>query len=148
MHGKLPPRRKPDELSGCPEALSQPVFQAGISCRVIGAGWPGIRAAFAGFDPVAVAEYGPEDVARLLADRQVVRSKATIEAAAGSAPALIELDAEQGGFDRYLRSRGRFRDTVAGRKRQFRFIGGSGAYQFPWQAGEPMPGYHTWQATR
>ena len=143
MHGKLPPRRKPDELSGCPEALSQPVFQAGISWRVIDARWPGIRAAFAGFDPVSVAEDGPEDVARLLADRQVARSKATIEAAADSAPALIEPDAEQGGFASYLRSRGRFRDTVTGLERQFRFIGDSGAYQFPWQAGEPVPGHDT-----
>jgi 3-methyladenine DNA glycosylase Tag len=32
--------------------------------RVIDAKWEGIREAFAGFDPVTVAEYGSADVAR------------------------------------------------------------------------------------
>jgi len=119
-----------------------------MNWRVIDAKWEGIREAFAGFDPVTVAEYGPADVARLLADPQIVRSKAKIEATIDNAQALIELDAEHGGFGRYLRSRGGFRETVADLKRQFRFIGDSGAYHFLWQVGEPVPDYDTWQATR
>jgi len=142
------PRRRPADLAGYLEALSRPVFQAGMNWRVIDAKWEGIREAFAGFDPVTVAEYGPADAARLLADPRVVRSKAKIEATVGNAQALIELDAEYGGFGRYLRSRGGFGETVAGLKRQFRFIGDSGAYHFLWQVGEPVPDYDTWQATR
>jgi DNA-3-methyladenine glycosylase I len=70
------PRRKPANLAGYLEALTRPVFQAGMSWRVIDAKWAGIREAFAGFDPAAVAEYGADDVARLLGDPQMVRSKA------------------------------------------------------------------------
>jgi len=130
------------------EALSRPVFQAGMNWRVIDVKWEGIREAFAGFDPVTVAAYGQADVARLLADPRVVRSKAKIEATVDNAQALIELDAEHGGFGRYLRSFGGFGETVADLKRQFRFIGDSGAYHFLWQVGEPVPDYDTWQAMR
>jgi DNA-3-methyladenine glycosylase I len=143
-----PPRRRPADLAGYLEALSRPVFQAGMNRRVIDAKWEGIREAFAGFDPVTVAEYGPADITRLLADPQVVRSKAKIEATIDNAQALIELDAEHGGFGRYLRSHGGFGETVADLKRQFRFIGDSSAFHFLWQVGEPVPDYDTWQATR
>jgi hypothetical protein len=42
----------------------------------------------------------------------------------------LELDAEHTGFGRYLSSHGGFEETVAYLKRQFRFIGDSGAYHF------------------
>ena len=119
-----------------------------MNWRVIDAKWEGIREAFAGFDPVTVAGYGQADVARLLANPRVVRSKAKIEATVDNAQALMELDAEHGGFGRYLRSFGGFGETVADLKRQFRFIGDSGAYHFLWQVGEPVPDYDTWQAMR
>lgn len=147
-HGGAPPRSKPGGLAGYLEALTRPVFQAGMSWRVIEAKWEGIREAFAGFDPVTVAGYGGDDVARLLADPRVVRSKAKIEATVDNAQAVLELDAEHGGFGRYLRSLGGFEETVADLKRQFRFIGDSGAYHFLWQVGEPVPPYEEWSARR
>jgi methyladenine glycosylase len=119
-----------------------------MNWRVIDAKWEGIRAAFAGFDPATVVDYGPDDVQRLLADPRVVRSKAKIEATIDNAQALLELDSEHGGFDRYLGSCGGSADTVADLKRQFRFIGDSGAYHLLWQVGEQVPDYDTWQATR
>lgn len=119
-----------------------------MNWRVIDAKWEGIREAFAGFDPVTVAEYGPADVTRLLAGPRAVRSEPKIEATTDNAQELIELDAEYGGSGRYLRSRGGFGETVADLKRQFRFIGDSGAHHFSWQVGEPVPDYDTWQATR
>jgi DNA-3-methyladenine glycosylase I len=148
MADHAPPRQKPADLAGYLEALSRPVFQAGISWRVIDAKWSGIREAFAGFTPTVVANYGPDDVDRLLGDPQAVRSKAKIEATIDNAQTLIELDAEHGGFERYLRSRGGFRETVADLKRQFRFIGDSGAYRFLWSVGEPTPPYEEWFADR
>jgi hypothetical protein len=148
MHSNAPPRHKPTGLAGYLEALTRPVFQAGMSWRVIDAKWEGIRQAFAGFDPVTVAEYGADDIARLLGDPQMVRSKAKIEAMVDNAQALLELDAEHGGFDHYLQSLGGFDDTVADLKRQFRFIGDSGAYHFLWQVGEPTPPYEEWSAGR
>ena len=75
-----PPRRRPTDLAGYLEALSRPVFQAGISRRVIDNKWDGIHAAFHGFDPARVADFGRDDVERLLGDPRVVRSKPKIEA--------------------------------------------------------------------
>jgi 3-methyladenine DNA glycosylase Tag len=144
MDENAPPRAKPTNLAGYLEALSRPVFQAGISWRVIDSKWEAIREAFAGFEPSIVADYGQDDVDRLLSDPRVVRSKAKIEATIDNAQALIELAAEHGSFARYLRSRDGFADTVADLKRQFRFIGDSGAYHFLWSVDEPTPSYQEW----
>ncbi len=143
-----PPRHRPRDLAGYLEALSRPVFQAGMSWRVIDAKWDGIRDAFAGFDPPAVADFGPADIQRLLADPGIVRSRAKIEATIDNAQALLELDAEYGGFGRYLGSHGGFAETVADLKRQFRFIGDSGAYHFLYVIGQPVPPYEQWSAAR
>jgi 3-methyladenine DNA glycosylase Tag len=107
-----PPRRRPKDLAGYLEALSRPVFQAGMSWRVIDAKWDGIRDAFAEFEPTLVAEYGQDDVERLLGDPRVVRSKAKIEATIDNAQTLLELDEQYGGFARYLRSHSSFEETV------------------------------------
>jgi 3-methyladenine DNA glycosylase Tag len=115
------------------------VFQAGISWRVIDNKWDGIREAFHGFDPAQVADLAQHDVERLLGDPRAVRSKPKIEATIDNAQALIELDQEHRGFRRYLRSHASFQDTVADLKRQFRFIGDSGAYHFLWSVGELTP---------
>jgi DNA-3-methyladenine glycosylase I len=93
-----------------------------------------------------VAGYGPDDIGRLLADPRVIRSKAKIEATIDNAQAVLELAAEHGGFDRYLRSHCGFDETVADLKRQFRFIGDSGAYHFLWSVGEPAPPYDQWRS--
>jgi hypothetical protein len=146
MDGKPPPRAKPKDLSGYLEALSRPVFQAGISWRVIDTKWDGIREAFLGFDPGAVADFGPREIERLLADPRVVRSKAKIEATIDNAQAMIELDAEFAGLGRYLRSHAGFAETVADLKRQFRYIGDSGAYHFLYVVDEPVPPHEEWFA--
>jgi 3-methyladenine DNA glycosylase Tag len=123
------------------------VFQAGISWRVTEAKWDGIRDGFAGFAPEVVAGYGAEDVERLLADPGVIRSRAKIEAIIDNAQALLELDTEPGGFSAYLGAHGGFDQTVADLKRQFRFIGDSGAYHFLWSVGEPVPPYDQWRSS-
>jgi hypothetical protein len=146
MDGKPPPRRKPKDLAGYLDALSRPVFQAGMSWRVIDAKWDGIRDAFANFDPATVADFGPREIQRLLGDTRVVRSKAKIEATIDNAQAVIELDEEFGGFDRYLRSHASFEATVADLKRQFRFIGDSGAYHFLYVVNRPVPPHEEWFA--
>ena len=148
MDGMPLARRKPDDLAGYLEALSRLVFGAGISWRVVEAKWDGIREGFAGFAPEVVAGFGPDDIGGLLGDPRVIRSKAKIEATIDNAQAVLELDAEHGGFDRYLRARGGFSETVADLRRQFRFIGDSGAYHFLWSVGEPTPPYSEWLSSR
>ncbi len=148
MDANAPHSHKPDDLAGYLEALTRPVFQAGISWRVVDAKWDAIRDAFASFAPEVVAGYGPADIDRLLGDQRVIRSKAKIEATIDNAKAVRELDAEYGGFDRWLRSHADFEDTVADLKRQFRFIGDTGAYHFLWSVGEDTPPHGEWPGGR
>ncbi|TVQ56246.1 MAG: DNA-3-methyladenine glycosylase I [Rhodobacteraceae bacterium] len=63
-------------------------FQAGLAWITILRKREGFRAAFDGFDPVRIAEYGEADVARLLADARIVRHRGKIEATIGNARAL------------------------------------------------------------
>ena len=81
-------------------------FQAGLSWITILRKRPAFRRAFAGFDPSAVARFGARDVARLLQDDGIVRSRAKIEAAIANARAW-ERVMEAGG-------RGAFRDLLWG----------------------------------
>jgi DNA-3-methyladenine glycosylase I len=49
------------------------------------------RAAFAGFDPAAVAAFGDDDVARLMADAGIVRNRAKVNAVITNARAMLDL---------------------------------------------------------
>jgi DNA-3-methyladenine glycosylase I len=66
--------------------------QAGLSWSTILNKIPGYRAAFAGFDPVAVAAFTDDDVARCLADPGIVRNRAKVTAAIDNARAWLDLD--------------------------------------------------------
>jgi hypothetical protein len=59
---------------------------------------------------------------------------------------MIELDREHQGFRRFLESCGSFDATVAALRREFRFIGESGAYLFLWSVDEPVPSHEQWAA--
>ena len=74
------------------ERLSLEGFQSGLSWLVILRKRPAFRVAFAGFEPAAVAGYGPDDVARLLADAGIVRNRVKIEATVQNARAVLALD--------------------------------------------------------
>jgi DNA-3-methyladenine glycosylase I len=74
------------------ERLSLEGFQSGLSWLVILRKRPAFRAAFAGFDPSAVAAFGADDVQRLLADAGIVRNRAKIEATINNARRVLELD--------------------------------------------------------
>jgi DNA-3-methyladenine glycosylase I len=74
------------------EFLTLEGAQAGLSWRTILEKREGYRAAFAGFDPVAVAAFNERDIDRLLADPGIVRNRAKVTATVGNARAWIELD--------------------------------------------------------
>ncbi|MFD1150093.1 DNA-3-methyladenine glycosylase I [Saccharothrix hoggarensis] len=67
-------------------------FQSGLSWITILRKRENFRAAFAGFEPAAVAEFGPADFDRLMADAGIVRNRAKITAAIGNARVVAELD--------------------------------------------------------
>jgi DNA-3-methyladenine glycosylase I len=77
--------------SGLFERLSLEAFQSGLSWLTILRKRGAFRAAFAGFDPDAVAEFGDADVRRLLGDAGIVRNLAKIEATVANARATVAL---------------------------------------------------------
>lgn len=76
-------------------------FQAGLSWITILKKRDNFRAAFAGFDPAAIAEWGEADVQRLLADPGIIRHRGKIEATITNARAYLEVNATEG-FDQFL----------------------------------------------
>lgn len=138
---------KPTSLAGYLEAMSRPVFSTGMSWKVVESKWDGIRDGFLGFDPERVAAMTPADVERLASDPKMIRNRKKIEATIQNAETILELDREHRGFDRYLATRGSFEQTVADLRREFRFLGESGAYYFLWGVAEPVPAHEEWRTT-
>ena len=73
------------------ERLTLEAFQSGLSWITILRKRPAFRAAFAGFSIDAVAGFGPDDEARLLADAGIVRNRAKVAAALSNARAAQRL---------------------------------------------------------
>jgi DNA-3-methyladenine glycosylase I len=73
------------------EALMLDAFQAGLAWITILRKREAFRRAFAGFDPEAVARFGPRDVERLVNDAAIVRSRAKIVAVIDNARAYLEM---------------------------------------------------------
>ena len=113
-----PPEPGPDGQRRCPWALSAPeqlpyhdeewgrpvrddrgiferlcleAFQSGLSWLTILRKRENFRAAFGGFDPAVVAEFGPDDVTRLLGDAGIIRNRAKITAVIGNARAALAI---------------------------------------------------------
>ncbi|WP_114202175.1 DNA-3-methyladenine glycosylase I [Janibacter anophelis] len=78
------------------ERLSLEAFQSGLSWATILRKRENFRAAFAGFDPDAVATFAEADVERLLQDAGIIRNRAKIEATIRNAAATISLRDEGG----------------------------------------------------
>jgi DNA-3-methyladenine glycosylase I len=87
------------------ERMSLEAFQSGLSWRTILAKRDAFRAAFAGFDPDAVARFGAADIARLLEDGGIVRNRAKIEATLTNARATVALRAAGEPLDGLVRAR-------------------------------------------
>jgi DNA-3-methyladenine glycosylase I len=73
------------------ERLTLEAFQSGLSWLTILRKRDAFRAAFADFDPDAVARLGDGDVQRLLADAAIVRNRAKIDATIANARATVDL---------------------------------------------------------
>lgn len=129
-------------------------FQAGLSWITILRKRPAFRTAFDQFDPVRIAAYTGDDVARLMADPGIVRNRLKIESAITNAHAFLRTQQEFGSFDAYIwqfapapRSRPRTLSDVpattpesdamskALKKRGFRFVGSTICYAFMQSAG-------------
>jgi DNA-3-methyladenine glycosylase I len=77
-------------------------FQAGLAWITILRKRENFRAAFAGFQPEVIAEWGEADVQRLLGDAGIIRHRGKIEGAIASARAYMTVREETGSFSDYL----------------------------------------------
>jgi DNA-3-methyladenine glycosylase I len=76
---------------GLYERMTLEAFQSGLAWITILRKRENFRAAFEGFDPVKVASFGEQDVARLMADAGIVRNRLKIEAAIANARAALDV---------------------------------------------------------
>jgi DNA-3-methyladenine glycosylase I len=84
------------------EKLCLEGFQAGLSWLTILRKRPAFREGFSGFDPTVVAGFGEDDVARLLADADIVRHQGKIRSTINNAGRALELIDEAGSLARYF----------------------------------------------
>lgn len=76
-------------------------FQAGLSWITILKKRDNFRAAFQGFNPEVIANWGEAEVARLVQDEGIIRHRGKIEATIKNARAWCEIEAKEG-FDQFL----------------------------------------------
>ena len=131
------------------EKLCLEGFQAGLAWITILRKRPAFREAFAGFAIDVVAEFGDDDVERMLGDAGIVRHRGKITAAIGNARRAQELIADVGSIDAHVWSfapEGHRRPTAFSevpaltaestalskdlKKRGWRFVGPTTVYAF------------------
>src|SRR5438067_4499566 len=84
------------------EKLCLEGFMSGLSWLTILRKREHFRAAFADFEPQAVARFTDADVARLMGDAGIVRNRAKIEATVNNARRCLELEGEFGSLAAYV----------------------------------------------
>jgi DNA-3-methyladenine glycosylase I len=87
------------------ELLSLEGAQAGLSWEIVLRKREGYRAAFAGFDPAAIADYDDARIDALAADPGIVRHRGKVASVVKNARAFLAIQHEHGSFDAWL---GRF----------------------------------------
>ena len=138
------------------ELLTLEGAQAGLSWITVLKKRENYRAAFAGFDPALVAQFGDAETAALLVNPGIVRNRLKIASTIGNARAFLAIQAEFGSFDAWLwnfvdglpiqNTLGSIREIQAStplsdalskalKKRGFRFVGSTICYAFLQAAG-------------
>ncbi len=141
MDHDAPEQIAPQSLNDYLEVMTKAVFQSGLSWKVVTNKWPGFQAGFQGFDVAAVATMGESDIDTLAADTAIVRNRRKIVATVHNAQRLIELDDEYDGIQNYLRSHGDFYAVLKDVRKQFKYMGDTGAYYWLYVLGEDVPDY-------
>ena len=94
----IPERIEPQSAADYLAVMSRAIFQAGLSWKLIASKWDDYLRLFEGFDPVLVAAFDDTDVARIMEDGGVVRTRKKIVATIENARTLLALERERGSF--------------------------------------------------
>lgn len=136
---QAPEQITPQSINDYLDVMSKAVFQSGISWRVVESKWAGTREAFHNFDAERVADLSPDEVDVLATDTRIIRNRRKIEAIKGNAERMLDIEKEYGSFQSYLRSKGGYADLVKDLRKNFKFLGDTGAYYFLYVVGEEVP---------
>jgi DNA-3-methyladenine glycosylase I len=120
------------------------INQAGLSWITILKKADNFRKAYEGFYIDKVANYGEQDVTRLLADAGIIRNRLKVKAAIVNAQKILELRKEFGSFKNWLDANRKLskEEWVKLFKRNFVFTGGEIVNEFLISTGY-LPGAHT-----
>ena len=76
--------------------------QAGLSWATVLKKRDGYRRAFAGFDPVKVAKFTEARVEKILLDEGIIRNRLKVNSAVNNARRFLEVQKQEGSFDKYI----------------------------------------------
>lgn len=76
--------------------------QAGLTWQTVLRKRENYRKAFHGFDPLEIARYDDQDIARLLSDPGIIRNRLKITATIRNAQKFLAIQQESGSFDAYI----------------------------------------------
>lgn len=96
-----------DALAAIPDdrwlaQMAQRIFAAGFVWRVVENKWPGFEEAFEGFVPAVVADYGADEIGKLVQDTRIVRNGQKIQATVANAQFILDVAGEHGSFGRWV----------------------------------------------
>ena len=94
-------RRPPDDDAYF-ENMTRVIFLAGLSWKMIDRKWPNFQRAFKNFSIDEVAEFGENDLGRLMSDSGIVRNRAKIMATVNNAKQFQKTAEQHGSFQSYL----------------------------------------------
>jgi len=136
-----PPMPRPKDDDGYFEHMSKAVFLAGLNWSVVEKKWPDIKHALANFSIDAVAQFGDEDIDRLLKDEGMIRSAKKITAVVANAQAMQRVQQEFASFAKYLQGVKATSEEALLKdlRKRFAFLGESTATIFLFSVGEEMP---------
>lgn len=123
------------------ENMTRVIFQAGLSWKMINKKWPNFKKVFENFSIEKVSKFDDNDLARLMADKGIVRNRSKIEATINNAKQFQEIKKESGSFQSYLDSLDKSQNYALAIKelsKKFRRLGPSSARIFLYSVGEDV----------
>lgn len=143
---RIPERERPQGRGDYLAIITQAIFQAGLSWKLIASQWDAFVRLFEHFDPMLVAAYGEDDIERIVADGGIVRSRKKIAATISNARAIVEIERTTT-MARYLQSFATYDELEGDLRARFAFLGKLSAYYLVFRAGEAVPRFEAWETT-
>ena len=100
----IPLKIEPKNLNDYLEVIAKAVFQAGLSWAAIDKRWNAFAKALRDFDPHAIANLSDKQMNELQQDPALLINDRKIKAMIHNAKALLSLEAEYGGIQKYFDS--------------------------------------------